>query len=898
MIYNRFLLQWIARAYLDVIVPASAEPNVLLCEQAEYIAVKASEEAFDGFVIDSASIALDVVLVVARCIFNDESIVGVPDLIVLMALEDTFEITEEILMQMLVFAVSSFDCPHRESFVRNILSMDTETQEILMQMIQMTLQQQQANNAIEEEGEECEMVSENVSEGLDTQSPVDDETTQPSTLESASSSHHSLNEDMIITSELVCSSCMNFEQLVEKLKNDKLIERKALETEILELKSSMASETSRLVDTELVVQEKDRLLKEMESKLADHEQLQQKLEEITQQLADKRNMIASLQDQLDVDRSKLDKFDAMEKNLTKMKEKLADLKEIQLQLKTETEAHSQTFQSLIRAEQTVSELRPFQSQVDDYRLELAEQAIALSEANTQLQEARQQVQRLQSMMQSMETSKQAMFSSQVHLAEELQATAEALRSLERCEALGEGMSEFNPVLMQELNKLRAENAELSSKLDRSSLETVEKLQREIADQKVMAKSLTEKWQATKHTLEHTARDLDTTRRQLWELTLQHQQLQEIKREHEAMTQSDLVQQIEVKQELFGTLRATQATLRDIHDELQSVIGKRQRDNENYAEQVAFLTETHAKKLEDFHDIHESQIETLERTHAAALADAEQRLVLVQADLDQEIVKRRKVERLKKLYETESQRQRLQLQHLTTVQEQLGGAGGLYAQGDFEAAAKEIRLLQEKLDEAHRELHLWKTQDASVTSSTASTTVSGSNTNSNIHQSNCNNNKENAAVAVPSTAAVNNYNSASSSQLRKPPLRVLHHQSVTSSTTASVGGVSTSAHSTSMNSHLNPNTGKMNANQLLNYTEQAELHDKQLEQLAREKRELLSKSLEENKEKMELSQRLLALDKENAQLKADLRKRTLEKERLERNLLKSGKLSISEVESDR
>jgi uncharacterized protein (DUF342 family) len=100
----------------------------------------------------------------------------------------------------------------------------------------------------------------------------------------------------------------------------------------------------------------------------------------------------------------------------------------------------------------------------------------------------------------------------------------------------------------------------------------------------------------------------------------------------------------------------------------------------------------------------------------------------------------------------------------------------------------------------------------------------------------------------------------------------------------------------MSSTINPtsSTSAANSNGSMkynNYAEQAELHEKHIEQLAREKRDLITKSLEENKEKMELSQRILALDKENATLKAELRKRTLEKERLERNLMKTGKISV-------
>eukprot|EP01033_Poteriospumella_lacustris_P004183 gene4183-2982_t len=844
-----------------------------ILEHAEYMAVCASEDDFAGFSIDSVSVALDVVLTVARLIFNDSSIVGVPDLVVITGVEDAFEVTEEIVTQMLVYAVSSFDCPHRESFVRNILQMDQEVQEFLMCTIQHTLQQQSEASATNDNGDdeadaeapvdadvETEATAMDASVAVDVSMDIAIEYSERTTRPQA---HESVLQD-------ACASCQYFEQLVDKLKTEKAHERKALEGEIAELKSHVASETSKLVDAELVLQEKDRVLKELESKVADHDALEGKLDDLARQVAEKVATISTLQDQLDVDRSKLEKFDAMEKNLVKMKEKLADLKEIQQQLKTETEAHSQTYQSLIAAEQTVAELRPFQSQVEEYRLELAEKAIALSEAQCRLSEAEHHIGRLQTHIAAMEAGKQSLLSSQSHLAEELQATAEELRSREKFSGLGEGMTEFNPALMQELSKLRAENSDLWAKLDRTSLDAVEKLQREVADQKAIAKSLTEKWQTTKTALEHTARDLDQTRRQLLDLTLLHQALVRTKDEHDAMHAEDLAQQLDDKRHLFLTLQDTTSTLHATADALETMTGKRKREQADHAATLQQLHQEHTDALAQCEEAHDDAVADLQQRHAAALAEAEQRLVLLQADLDQEVVKRRKVERLKKLYETESQRQRLQLQHMTAAQESNGGAG--FAHGDFDVAAKEIRSLQEKLDEAHRELQQWKTQ-------AASSGVVVDKENQSKSQANA------AAGAAAQTATTATAAAASTSSLRKPPLRMLNP----SASSGLAGGAS--------NGLNNASTAKVNPAAMINYAEQAELHDKQLEQLAREKRELLTKSLEENKEKMELSQRLLALDKENAQLKADLRKRTLEKERLERNLIKSGKLSMSDVEAE-
>ncbi len=79
-----------------------------------------------------------------------------------------------------------------------------------------------------------------------------------------------------------------------------------------------------------------------------------------------------------------------------------------------------------------------------------------------------------------------------------------------------------------------------------------------------------------------------------------------------------------------------------------------------------------------------------------------------------------------------------------------------------------------------------------------------------------------------------------------------------------------------------------------FLEQAELSDKRIDQLTKEKREMISKTLEENKEKMELTQKLLVSEKEVATLRTELRKAMLEKERAERKLLKQiGSIGLSE-----
>lgn len=90
--------------------------------------------------------------------------------------------------------------------------------------------------------------------------------------------------------------------------------------------------------------------------------------------------------------------------------------------------------------------------------------------------------------------------------------------------------------------------------------------------------------------------------------------------------------------------------------------------------------------------------------------------------------------------------------------------------------------------------------------------------------------------------------------------------------------------TSTSSSSGPQRVKMDSNSYCSgFMEHSELSDKKIEQLSREKRELIAKHLEENKEKMEIQQKLMLCEKENASLKSKLTKLTLEKERAERKM---------------
>lgn len=337
---------------------------------------------------------------------------------------------------------------------------------------------------------------------------------------------------------------------------------------------------------------------------------------------------------------------------------------------------------------------------------------------------------------------------------QLLVTNEELRETSRNNGIGNEVCELNPVLMQELYKLRHDNKELQSKLSQTSVDALNELTKENEDLKYMNQSLQTKWSETKDAL--------------------------------AAANNHI-------QNLFAEIAFLKKEIADLNQCKAQLESK----NEDCLNQIKSLTTTK---------------ENLEK-----------QILMASADLEEEVMKRRKVERVKKQHETENQR--LKLLQATT------GGEAVVTNADYEAAAKEIRSMQEQLDSANQEISRLKSVLDSNGCKDAISLASGSD-------------------------------GSSTRTLLKP------HRS---STAMGHNALSSHHHGSQVNSYL----------------EQVELNDRRIEQLEREKREILSRALEDNKEKVELTQKLMVMDKECSNLRTELRKITLDKERVERKLNLNG-----------
>jgi len=238
------------------------------------------------------------------------------------------------------------------------------------------------------------------------------------------------------------------------------------------LKEEYALLQNKLCDTELLILERENQLANKDNDLKNAMKQIKSFEECMKESVESKRKLSELQDELDIIRSQADKAETAERQLERLREKLDDFNGIKQQLKKEVEVSAETHTKLLAAEQELDQLRKFKGQIETYRSQQSEYTILIEELRFRLQQKDQEISCLMLNVDNLNDGQQGQLMQSKHLLEELQAQSEQIREINRNSGIGEGISELNPELMQELERLRSQNETLLNKIDASSMESL------------------------------------------------------------------------------------------------------------------------------------------------------------------------------------------------------------------------------------------------------------------------------------------------------------------------------------------------------------------------------------------------------------------------------------------
>ena len=423
---------------------------------------------------------------------------------------------EPIVEGLLYFAVSD-NCAIREVFVQAILTMDGAEQEYFMKLIKYFKGQ---DASYEGEGEE----------EIDEETEFDDAETNIC-LECVAKEETILELKKRLSDEVHDDDDSDIESKQEKSTNQKDAESKVAELtdSLSNLSEEIDTLNQRLLDSDMLVVEKDKLISKLQKDLKDCTKKSAETVALNIKLeGDLRIALANLE----TAESTVERVYMIDAQLENLRKSAYGHNQTLEQLRGEKEAHTNTFAKLVKVEKDLANAHQICKELEDFKTACENQFEEMNRLKNSLRESEDEVFRLRNDKDRVEReNKDHVFRHHI-LEEELSLVNERLYNMESAGGVGVAVHELNPVLMTELKYLRNEIKELREKLACSSIEKFEELQKDLVDEKLLAAALHAKWMAMKTAHDELKQKLESARGFSGSQLVDENELRDIRRGYE------------------------------------------------------------------------------------------------------------------------------------------------------------------------------------------------------------------------------------------------------------------------------------------------------------------------------------------------------------------------------
>lgn len=259
-------------------------------------------------------------------------------------------------------------------------------------------------------------------------------------------------------------------------------------------------------------------LRKAEEERADHEaeitRLRYQLEDlqdikVREEVAQRE--LANVRDDMDLLAHTTEKLAETEEKFRKCRDRLEQLGDVKDALKREEEAHSASVEECLRLENELKALQPLRRQLEDYK----RRAI---DAEVKLAECQEDLKRLTDVSQNLTSAHNVLLTSSKTQQDEADKLRRQLHKSESTQdegtaTIGEGISELNPKIKEELDRLRNENMQLKDFCAKREDDAVQMLEEKMDDVSRLSNKYKDQYFATKGDLELTRKELEASRSQ-------------------------------------------------------------------------------------------------------------------------------------------------------------------------------------------------------------------------------------------------------------------------------------------------------------------------------------------------------------------------------------------------
>lgn len=316
-----------------------------------------------------------------------------------------------------------------------------------------------------------------------------------------------------------------------------------------------------------------RLKLESEALMRDSEirhEFERKVEALENELKRSRNeakdssvakeQLASLRDEVDILKHTKVKLEQTENQMLKLKSKLEEMTDIGKALKSEEKAHSDAVSKCLALENQLSALVPLKRQLEEYKSRATNAEVRLVDCEDEIKKLREASENISGLNDELQRGT-------LRQQEEVDSWR---RNMEQNEsdvplglAIGEGISELNPALKEELLRLRNENTRLKEFAAKREDDSVQRLEEKADDANRLADKFKEQYRATKSTLESTQRDLTASLKRERQLESRVSDMEKVNKE---LKQNLSDERISSQKAKLDATRALHATKKDLSDQ--------------------------------------------------------------------------------------------------------------------------------------------------------------------------------------------------------------------------------------------------------------------------------------------------------------------------------------------
>jgi chromosome segregation ATPase len=239
--------------------------------------------------------------------------------------------------------------------------------------------------------------------------------------------------------------------------------------------------------------------------------LQIELENVNEQYADAeraKTELAGVKDELELMLHTKSMLAETTERLRNYKEKLQQMTDVKEALQREEVAHSKSVDECLRLDNELAALQPLKRQLEEYKTRAVDSEVRFTDCQDELLKLKQQRFASTDNNQNLEHS---VLSQQEEIEELRSRLSQNDTANQEASGIGDGLSELNPELKEEVFRLRNENKQLREFAGKRDNDAVCKLEQNLEDTSRLSERYKSQFLSTKDQLETTQGDLQASR---------------------------------------------------------------------------------------------------------------------------------------------------------------------------------------------------------------------------------------------------------------------------------------------------------------------------------------------------------------------------------------------------